>query len=344
MELQGEVTGQGHHQAALEEVGERVLKVFRELAGYWGHRQGHLAKVVQVLQCRILRQIRPSHNGCCCEEGAPQVLQGSLPTMCTEGEGVLPQHSSHIVEGSDVDPQVVHPCAVIRVVFGGPILRITQVDGNVNGPLIGHHVEAADMGQKVIEDRVRARLQGDLPQRHEDVAQQLGQVRHLGVFLCHVVEPWELHSELVVGRGHTMNVLPRCKVVPIILGESADCQAILREEVRVVLQFLEGGLDDLGSIPTGHAVVCAQEQLVELPIPFRVVPGVEVIKGLHGGWVGLGCELADVDAVDIADAQLLQQPSHCVGLVVHDHHDVLCGLRCLLQEEVLELLGSHPRL
>lgn len=58
VELHGVVCGQGHTQAFVQELSERIFGVFQEQAvvAEWRHGNWHLGQVVQVLQHGALRK------------------------------------------------------------------------------------------------------------------------------------------------------------------------------------------------------------------------------------------------------------------------------------------------
>lgn len=58
VELHGIICGQGHTQAFVQELFERIFGVFQEQAvvAEGGHCNGHLGQVVQVLQHRALKE------------------------------------------------------------------------------------------------------------------------------------------------------------------------------------------------------------------------------------------------------------------------------------------------
>ena len=60
VEQQGIVSGQGHTQAFVEELAQRVLGVLQEQAvvAQRGHSDGHLAEVVEVLEHWTLKRTR----------------------------------------------------------------------------------------------------------------------------------------------------------------------------------------------------------------------------------------------------------------------------------------------
>lgn len=58
MELHGIICGQGHTQALVQELPQRIFGVFQEQAvvAEWRHCNWHLGQIVQVLQHRALRE------------------------------------------------------------------------------------------------------------------------------------------------------------------------------------------------------------------------------------------------------------------------------------------------
>ena len=93
--------------------------------------------------------------------------------------------------------------------------------------LVVHTIEAGDLLQHEVKLRVRARINRNLEEGHEDVLEELAEGGQHALALVHAVQPWDLYNPPVVRRVEPVVDDPLGELVPFDLLAPVDGYPIL---------------------------------------------------------------------------------------------------------------------
>lgn len=321
------VCGEGHVEAAREEVGEGVVEVGKDVGvGERRHGDGQLGDVEEILQRRRVHELDAVGDAVGDEEGADQVIEAArLAGLRAEREDVEAALAAEHVERRDVCPQVVDVIVVRRVERRVPFVRRRVLEGHVHLLLVALAVEAGDVREEVMESGILGRVERDFPQRNEDVVEIIAEVADVAFPMKMSVSAGNASHPAALRRHHSVSVAPGRNDVPFAARAAVDGKTVFNEGILVVLVLFEHVLGDFGEVSTAHVVIGGQEERAEL------LMALEEIR-----------EFIDGETLHI-DADFRQVLAKGDGFVVAFEDDVVGSVAGPLREVMEEYSRVHAR-
>eukprot|EP00760_Papus_ankaliazontas_P027917 PhM_4_TR3463/c1_g1_i1/m.25542 len=270
VELQWVVGAKGDVETAREEVREWVLEEVEEetVVAERRHGDAHLGEVVDVLKSGAVPQIDTVVNLIARQETCHQVVCGTTFTAVgSEFERRQATRRAEFVQRANVHAHIIHPVHVRRLFVDFVFMRGKRRAHGVDQRLVVDTVEATDVHQEVVQLGVLRREDANLPQRLENVLQQITKrkvccdVPRQQTRLHKLVQSRDLNEPLVVWRRGAICVKPLREFVPFSKISAIDRNTVLCKGELVAAELLKRHLRQLREVPAAHVVACLEEDL-----------------------------------------------------------------------------------